>query len=81
MHHRLIHTERCYYCREQNQVVYNRHEVLTCFGIRRVCICDECHRIHMHDPIPTKGESISIGGTKLRATNANLQRLLQVLGG
>ena len=44
MRFRIIPTEKCYSCGQQNQIVYNKLETHTLFGLRRVLYCDSCHK-------------------------------------
>ena len=82
MYHKVIPTERCYACKQQTQLIYNRLEIQTHFGIRRVCLCDECHKIQMELPtsVPRNGETLTLmfDGMQIRATQANMQRLSQI---
>ena len=85
MHYKVIHTEKCYQCGQSNQVVYNRREVHTRFGIQRVCLCDECHKIRMELPMsmPRNGEmlTLTLNGTQMHVTKNDIQRLLRLIEG
>ena len=84
MHHKAIPTEKCYQCEQANQIVYNRREVQTRFGIQRVCLCDACHKIQVELPtsLPREGKMLVLisNGTQIRATEKDMQRLLRIIG-
>ena len=76
MNYKFYPTEKCHLCQCQNQPVYNRREVQTKYGLKRVCLCDECHAIAIHTmPTPRRPEKLSVCGTTLIATEDNLRRL------
>ena len=82
MRFRTIYTEKCYSCEQYNQIVYNKLEIETLFGVRRVHFCDSCHKRELdvrNAGLATANQSASSKLGKLtRQQLQQLQVLLQI---
>ena len=79
-----IPTEVCYLCKAHNQPVFNKREMHTLQGLRRVHLCDACHKKEMEKKVLNAPKlanlTIPIKGYAVIATESNLRKLLKVLG-
>ena len=82
MRHRTIPTEKCYFCGQHNQVVYNKLETYTLQGLRRVHYCDSCHKRTLEARaavVPSKYDKMAALVKPLQQSTSMTQEQLQTL--